>query len=118
MKMKSESVLSGIKASEGEFEGTKFSSTTFYLPAEFSSGGKAKAIGSVTVPYKCGDATEFKKWEHLEHSWPSAGIPVMCEFDVVVGKDAQGKDTPKIQLLSIVPLQTRASAPVPAAARS
>lgn len=104
MKMQSQSTLFGIKASSGDFEGKSYSSTTFYLPAEFGQGGNTKAIGAVTVPYKLGDASEFEKWAHLSHSWPVAGVPVQCEFDVVVGKDAQGKDVPKIQLLSIKPM--------------
>ncbi len=103
MKMQSTSTLHGIKASEGEYEGKKFSSTTFYLPADFATGGTGKAMGSVTVPYKLGDASEYKKWEHLEKAFPPAGIPVLCEFDVVVGKDAAGKDAAKIVLLSIKP---------------
>jgi len=104
MKMQSQSVLHGIKSSEGEMEGKKYSSTTFYLTADFASGVSTKAIGSVTVPYRLGDALEFQKWAHLEKSWPATGVPVQCEFDVVVGKDAQGKDAPKLVLLGIKPL--------------
>jgi hypothetical protein len=101
--MQSTSVLYGIKASEGEMEGNKYSSTTFYLPAEFASTANTKAIGAVTVPYKFGDASEFQKWAHLEKSFPAAGIPVNCEFDVIVGKDAQGKDSAKLVLVGIKP---------------
>jgi hypothetical protein len=104
MKMKSNSTLFGIKASQGEVEGNKFSSTTFYLPADVASNANVKAIGAITVPYKCGDASEFNKWAHLEKSFPPAGLPVECEFDVVAGKDAQGKDAAKIVLVAIRPL--------------
>lgn len=103
MKMQSASTLYGIKSSKGEYEGNKFSSTTFYLPAEFASNGNSRAMGAVTVPYKCGEAEEFDKWAHLANSFPPGGIPVLCEFDVVLGKDAQGKDAPKLVLLSIKP---------------
>ena len=103
MKMQSNSILSGIKASAGDFEGKAFSSTTFYLPADVASTSSTKAIGSVTVPYKFGDATEFQKWAHLEKSWPATGVPVLCEFDVVAGTDAQGKPTAKIVLVGIKP---------------
>ncbi len=103
MKMQSASVLFGIKSSKGEIEGTKYSSTTFYLPAEFTSTSNVKAIGNVTVPYKFGDASEYDKWAHLEKSFPPGGIPVMCEFDVTVGKDAQGKDAAKLVLVGIKP---------------
>lgn len=104
MKMQSQSLLMGIKATEGEFEGRKFSSTTFYLPASFGTGGNGKAIGAVSVPYKLGDASEFNKWAHLEKSWPATGVPVAVEFDVTVGRDAQGRDAPKITLIDIKPL--------------
>ena len=103
MKMQSNSTLYGIKASDSEFEGKKYSSTTFYLPAEFAQGGPVEAMGAVTVPYKLGDSGEFKKWAHLKSGFPVGGVPVACEFDVVVGKDAQGKDSAKLVLLSIKP---------------
>ena len=106
MKMQSTSTLFGIKASEGEMEGTKYSSTTFYLPADFASTTNTKAMGAVTVPYKFGDASEFQKWAHLEKSFPASGIPVNCEFDVIVGKDAQGKDSAKLVLVGIKPTPT------------
>ena len=110
MKMQSNSVLYGIKASEGDFEGKAFSSTTFYLPAEFATSGKAHAMGTVTVPYRLGDASEFQKWAHLKNSFPVAGVPVVCDFDVVVGKDGQGKDTAKIVLIAIKPVSQSKSA--------
>jgi len=103
MKMQSTSTLFGIKAAKGEVDGNKYSFTTFYLPAEFGQTGEQKAIGTVTVPYRFGDASEFDKWAHLAHSFPVGGIPVLCEFDVIVGKDAQGKDAPKITLIGIKP---------------
>lgn len=103
MKMQSASTLYGIKASKGDYEGTKFSSTTFYLPADFATNTNVKAMGSVTVPYKFGEAEEFDKWAHLAKSWPVGGVPVMCDFEVVLGKDAQGKDSPKIVLCGIRP---------------
>lgn len=106
MPMNTNTTLYGIKSSEGEYEGKKFSSTTFYLPANFGSSNSGKAMGAVTVPYKLGDASEYKKWEHLEKSFPAAGIPVSAEFDIVVGKDAAGKDAAKIVLLSIKPQAT------------
>lgn len=108
MKMQSQSICFGIKSSAGTMEGKDYSSTTFYLPADFAQTGNARALGQVTVPYRCGDAKEFDKWAHLEKSWPVGGVPVLCEFDVVVGKDAQGKDAPKIVLLGIKPISSTA----------
>lgn len=101
MKMKTSSTLYGIKAVEGEIEGNKFSSTTFYLPADMASNNTTKSMGAITVPYKFGDASEFNKWAHLQTSFPPTGIPVEVEFDIVAGKNAQGKDTAKVVLVSI-----------------
>ena len=97
------STLFGIKATAGEVEGNKYSSTTFYLPADLGNTANVKALGTVTVPYKFGDVSEFDKWAHLEKSWPAAGLPVLCDFDVVQGRDAQGKDAAKLVLLGIRP---------------
>ncbi len=104
----------GIKQSATEFEGKKYSSTTFYLPAELSESAAGKTLGSITVPYKCGDATEFEKFAHLSNSWPEGGLKVTVQMELVSGKDAQGKDTGKLALKSIRPLSaaaTRAAGP-------
>ena len=99
-----QSTLFGAKSSSGDYEGKAFSSTTFYLPADMAQSASSKAIGMVTVPYKCGDHTEIQKWLHLEKSWPVGGVPVLCDFEVVQGRDAQGRDSGKLQLLAIRPV--------------
>ena len=93
----------GIKQSATEYEGKKYSSTTFYLPAELAESASGKTLGAITVPYKFGDATEFDKWAHLKNSWPETGVQVMVQFELVSGKDGQGKDTGKLTLLAIRP---------------
>lgn len=105
------STLMGIKQSQTSIDGKNYSSTTFYLPADLAQNGAGKALGVVTTPYKFGDATEFEKWAHLEKSWPANGLNVLVDFDVVAGKDAQGKDTSKLALIGIKPApSTRAAA--------
>ena len=101
MRMKAQQTLFGIKARDGQVEDNKFSSTTFYLPADLAANASSKTLGIVTVPYKFGDASEFSKWAHLEKSWPAAGVPVDVEFDIVAGKDAQGRDAAKVVLVGI-----------------
>lgn len=96
-------ICHGIKQSAVEFEGKKFSSTTFYLPDELAESAAGKTLGAITVPYKFGDATEFEKWAHLQNSWPESGLSVQVQFELVSGKDAQGKDTGKLQLVGIRP---------------
>lgn len=97
------SLCFGIKESKGEFEGKAFSSTTFYLPADMAANSSGRAIGVVTTPHKFGDASEFGKWAHLEHSFPAGGLPVLVDFDVVAGRDANGNNTAKLQLVAIRP---------------
>lgn len=111
MRMKSQQTLFGVVASEGTVEGNAYSSTTFYLPADLSPTSSKKTIGVATVPYKFGDASEFKKWEHLEKAWPIGGLPVNVEFDIVVGKDAQGRDSAKVVLAAISPAASSVARP-------
>ncbi|WP_296511238.1 hypothetical protein [Rhodoferax sp.] len=103
MRMKSDQTLMGIKASEGEVEGNKYSSTTFYLPADLAANATSKTMGAVTVPYKFGDASEYQKWANFEKNFPATGLPVSVEFDIVAGKDAQGRDSAKVVLVAIAP---------------
>lgn len=99
----------GIKQSQVEFDGKKYSSTTFYLPADLAESASGKTLGVVTVPYKCGDAQEFDKWAHLKNSFPASGVPCLAEFELVAGKDAQGKDSGKLTLISIRPASAAAT---------
>lgn len=91
----------GIKQSDSEFEGKKYSSTTFYLPADLAESASGKTLGVVTVPYKFGDSAEFERWAHLKSSFPAGGIACLAEFELVAGKDAQGKDSGKLALVGI-----------------
>jgi hypothetical protein len=99
MKMQSVILCTGIKESAGEMEGRKSSSTTFHLIVDVAENSWGRSLGSVSRPFKFGDATEFEKWAHLKNSWPSGGLPVFCEFDVVAGAD----NTTKLTLVSIRP---------------
>jgi hypothetical protein len=95
MKMKSTAICTGIKESAGVFEETKkaFSSTTFHLIVDVAENSAGRSIGSVSRPFKFGDASEFEKWAHLDKSWPVAGLLCECEFDVVAGADNASKLT-------------------------
>lgn len=103
-------ICHGIKQSAVEFDGKKFSSTTFYLPAELAESAAGKTLGAITVPYKLGDASEFDKWAQFSNSWPDGGLPVVVQFELVSGKDAQGKDAGKLQLTGIRPATVSRSA--------
>ena len=99
MKMQSRAVLHGIKSSKGDIDGRPFDSTTFHLSVDIGQSSSGESIGVVTRPFKLGTSEEFQKWAHLKNSWPSGGVPVDCEFDVVAGAD----NTAKLTLLGIKP---------------
>ena len=108
MKMKSTIVCTGIKESAGVIEETKkaYSSTTFHLIVDVAENSAGRSIGSVSRPFKFGDASEFEKWAHLDKSWPVAGLLCDCEFDVVAGPE----NTSKLVLIGIKPApQTKAA---------
>lgn len=104
MKLNSQVICTGIKESKGEYEGRAFSSTTFHLVVDVAGNSAGRSIGSVSRPFKMGDADEFQKWQHLEKSWPAAGLLCDCVFDVVAGA---GNDS-KLTLLSIKPVTAKA----------
>lgn len=99
MKFQNTALCTGIKESQGTFEGRAFSSTTFHLSVDVAESGSGRSIGQVTRPFKHGDASEFEKWAHLAKSWPVGGLPVLCEFEVVAGAE----NTSSLKLLSIKP---------------
>lgn len=99
MKLNSQVVCLGIKESAGTMEGKAFSSTKFHLIVDVAENSAGRSLGSESRPFTFGDATEFKKWEHLSNSWPAQGILVNCTFDVVAAADGKTKLT----LLEIKP---------------
>jgi hypothetical protein len=103
MRMQNRAVLHGIKSSKGEVEGRPYDSTTFHLSVDLGQSSNGESIGVVTRPFKFGDSTEFKKWEHLKKSWPIGGVLCDCDFDVVAGTDNSAK-------LSLVGIRPAASA--------
>jgi len=105
MKFSNTALCTGIKESKGEFEGKAFSSTTFHLIVDVAENGAGRSLGSVTRPFKFGDASEFDKWAHLSKSWPASGVPCACDFEVVAGAD----NSSKLVLLGIKPATSGAA---------
>lgn len=99
MKMQSQFICTGIKESQGSFEGKPFSSTTFHLIVDVAENSAGRSIGAVSRPFKLGDASEFEKWVPHKNKWPVAGLLVDCVFDVVAGAD----NASKLNLLEIRP---------------
>lgn len=100
MKMQSQVVCHAIKESKGTYEGREFSSTTFHLSVDMAENGSGRSIGSVTRPFKLGDASEFEKWVHHKDTWPETGLPCVATFDVVAGAD----NASKLTLLALAPV--------------
>lgn len=99
MKMQSQVVCHAVKESKGSFEGKPFSSTTFHLSVDMAENTAGRSIGTVTRPFKLGDASEFEKWAHLKDTWPESGLPCLATFDVVAGAD----NSSKLTLLALAP---------------
>lgn len=106
MKMNSQVLCTGIKESSGVFEGKPFSSTTFHLNVEVAENSAGRSLGTVSRPFKFGDAEEFSKWVHLKNLWPLVGVPCDVQFDVVSGSD----NSTKLVLLAIKPVPSAVSA--------
>lgn len=106
MKMNSTVRCQGIKESQGEMEGKRFSSTKFHLVVDVAENSAGRSIGSETRPFTFGDASEFSKWEHLGATWPETGIFVDCVFDIVAASDGKTKLT----LLEIKPAASKKQA--------
>ena len=96
----------GIKQSDVDIEGKKFSSTKFHLIVDIGENNAGQAIGFETRPFTFGDASEFKKWENQKAAWPDVGILVDVVFDVIAA--AEGKT--KLTLLDIKPAKTAPAA--------
>jgi hypothetical protein len=99
MKMNSTVRCCGIKESDVEIEGKKFSSTKFHLIVDIADNNAGQSCGFETRPFTFGDSSEFKKWAHLKAGWPDMGVMVDAVFDVVAA--AEGKT--KLTLLDIRP---------------
>lgn len=97
-----------VKESQGTFEGRSFSSTTFHCVVDLKENNAGRSIGAVTRPFKCGDASEFDKWQHLG---PSLPVTAEAVFEMAATKD----DKTVLNLISIKP---KAVAPRPQAAPS
>ncbi len=102
MKFTNKAICTAIKESKGEMEGKAFSSTTFHLNVDLAENGAGRSIGTVTRPFKFGDASEFEKWANMKDKWPLGGLHCECDFEVVAGAD----NSSKLMLLGIRPAQS------------
>ena len=89
MKFPATVICTGIKESKGVFEETKkaFSSTTFHLIVDVAENSAGRSIGTVSRPFKLGDATEFDKWANFKTKWPPSGLSVDVVLEVVAAAD-------------------------------
>lgn len=108
MQMNSTVRCIGIKESQGEMEGKKFSSTKFHLVVDIADNTAGRSIGNESRPFTFGDASEFAKWSHLKSGWPETGVYVDCVFDVVAASDGKTKLT--LLDLKLAPQKQKAAA--------
>lgn len=87
-----EVVVTGIKRSKGNFEGTAYDSTKFYIQTDLDDS-KGNSKGMASTEYSMGLSDEYDKFSHL--SFPFTAI---AEMELVTS----GKVT-KISLLSVKP---------------
>ncbi len=96
-------VVHAVKESVGTFEGKPFSSCTFHCEVDLKENGAGRSIGSVTRPFKLGDAKEFDKWAHLANS-----LPIVAEATFEM--EASREDGVKLTLVGIKPVEMKKAA--------
>jgi len=94
MKMNQNMTITGMKAAQGDFEGTAYDSTKVYAMTDMDES-KGNAKGFATVEYVFGKSDEFEKYKHLTFPFKAA-----CELEFVTN----GK-TQKMVLHSVKPLE-------------
>jgi hypothetical protein len=99
MKFQQRVTVTGIKRSQGEFEGKKYDSTKFYISSDLDDS-KGNAKGSATSEYSLGDSRVYEQFAHLPFP-----------FDALVDMEISttGK-ADKILLLSVKPLDLKKAA--------
>lgn len=96
--MKTTSIVSvmGMKRSKGDYEGTHYDSTKFYIEADLDDS-KGNAVGKATSEYSFGTSAEYDKYPNNPDNFP---YQAEADFAIVT----TGKDT-KITLLGLRPKQ-------------
>ena len=79
MKMQSEIVVTGMKASKGEYEGNAYDSTKVFALVDMDTKD-GNAMGQATATFVFGTSETYPKYKHLE-----ASLPLRCiaEFEIV-----------------------------------
>jgi len=79
MKMQSEIVVTGFKASKGTYEGVDYDSTKVYALVDMDGKG-GNSIGQSTATFVFGTSETFQGYKHLAQSLPARAI---AEFEMV-----------------------------------
>lgn len=72
MRFQAEVTVEGMKRSKGEFEGTKFDSTKFYIKTDLDDRTE-NAKGCATTEYSLGTFDEFAKYSNLPFPFKAQG---------------------------------------------
>ena len=101
MQFKANLRVLGMKASQGEVEGTKYDHTTVYTTTALAESDNAK--GEAGVDYRFGKSAEYQKYAHLPMPFDAVGT-----FEIVTSGKVQ-----KTVLIALLP-----SAAAPQAAKA
>lgn len=101
MRMQSEIVVTGMKASKGDYEGTAYDSTKVYALVEMDTKGD-KAMGQATAVFSFGTSDVFEKFRHLKGSMP---FKATADFDIVTN----GREVKQI-LVDLKPVDSKKAA--------
>lgn len=96
MKMTNIVTVTGMKRSKGEYEGTAYDSTKFYIESDLDAS-KGNACGRATSDFTIGTSTEYDKYPHAPDAFP---YQAEADFEIVTS----GKET-KLQLTALRPKQ-------------
>ena len=102
MKMQTQFKVLGMKASQGNYEGTDYDNTKVYVETSLDES-KGNAKGFAVAEYKFGKSDEFKKFQHLT-------FPIMARAEVEMVTNGS---TQTLVVHSIEPIEmVKPSAPV------
>lgn len=84
MKMQSEIVVTGFKASKGDYEGTAYDNTKVFALVDMDGKG-GNSIGQASAVFTFGTSETFEQYKHLKASLPARAL---AEFEMVTnGRD-------------------------------
>lgn len=79
MKVTQMVTVTGMKRGKGDFDGTPYDSTKFYIEADLDDS-KGNACGKAAMPYTLGKFDEYDKYPHTQDAFP---YQAEADFEIV-----------------------------------